>query len=140
VQPDRPNGRSIGAFRTWPSWARADSIGAVAVLVGDFGAIGAVGLGAMLESEGLDLRTTTIAEGDDVSYVTPGETEVVLLDRGMPHSLETAAHIAAQHPDVRVIVCSLDETTMLVYPGGGAEPFETVLDPPRLAAAIRERS
>jgi 8-oxo-dGTP pyrophosphatase MutT (NUDIX family) len=39
-----------------------------------------------------------------------------------------------------VIVCSLDETTMLVYPGGRAEPFEAPLDPPRLAAAIRERS
>jgi DNA-binding NarL/FixJ family response regulator len=113
----------------------------VAVLVGDFGAIGTVGIGAMLESQGLDLQTTTIVGGgDNVSYVTPGETEVVLLDRGLPHSLETAAQIAARHPDVRVIVCSLDETTMLVYPGGRAEPFEAPLDPPRLAAAIRERS
>jgi DNA-binding NarL/FixJ family response regulator len=111
----------------------------VAVLVGDFGAIGAVGLGAMLESEGLDLQTTTIVDGDDISYVTPGETKVVVLDRGMPRSLEIAAQIAAQHPDVRVIVCSLDETTMLVYPGGGAPPSEAPLDPSRLAAAIRER-
>ena len=113
----------------------------MAVLVGDFGAIGTVGLEAMLESQGLDLQTTTIVDSDDdISYVTPGETEVVLLDRGMPRSLETAARIAARHPDVRVIVCSLNETTMLVYPGGGAEPFEAPLDPPRLAAAIRERT
>ena len=112
----------------------------MAVLVGDFGAIGTVGLEAMLESQGLDLQTTTIVDGDDdISYVTPGETEVVLLDRGLPRSLETAAQIAARHPDVRVIVCSLDETTMLVYPGSGAEPFEAPLDPQRLAAAIRER-
>jgi len=112
----------------------------VAVLVGDFGAIGTVGIRAMLESAGLDLRTTTIVDGDDdISYVTPGETEVVLLDRGMPRSLETAAQIAAEHPDVRVIVCSLDETTMLVYPMGGAPPFEAPLEPARLAAAVRER-
>lgn len=139
MQSGRPNGHSNGVFRTWPSGVRGDSIGGVAVLVGDFGAIGTVGIGAMLEAEGLDLQTTTIVDGDDISYVTPGETEVVVLDRNMPRSLETAAQIAARHPEVRVIVCSLDETTMLVYPGGGAPPFEAQLDPPRLAAAIRER-
>ena len=138
MQSGRPNGPPNWAFRTWPSGVRGDSIGAVAVLVGDFGAIGTVGIGAMLESEGLDLRTTTIVDGEDISYVKPGETEVVVLDRNMPRSLETAALIAAEHPDVRVIVCSLDETTMLVYPGGGAPPFEAPLDPPRLAAAIRD--
>ena len=123
---------------TWPSRANGASIGTVAVLVGDFGAIGTVGLGAMLESQGLDLEATTIVDGgDDASYVT-SETEVVVLDRAMPSSPEIAARIAAGHPDVRVIVCSLDETTMLVYPGGGAAPYEAPLDPPRLAAAIRE--
>jgi DNA-binding NarL/FixJ family response regulator len=111
----------------------------VAVLVGDFGAIGTVGLGAMLEAQGLDLQTTTIAAGDDFSDAIPDETEVVVLDRSMPRVLETAARIAADHADMRVIVCSLDDTTMLVYPRHGAAPYEAPLDPSRLAAAIRER-
>ena len=108
----------------------------VAVLVGDFGAIGTVGLGAMLESQGLDLQTTTIASGEDLAI--PDETEVVLFDRGMPEALETAAQLAADRADVRVIVCSLDDTTMLVYPGHGAAPYEAPLDPRRLAETIRE--
>jgi DNA-binding NarL/FixJ family response regulator len=111
----------------------------VAVLVGDFGTIGTAGLGAMLESQGLDLRTVTLT-ADDLSHVIAAETKAVVLDRGLPDALETAERVAAQFPDVRVIVCSLDTTTMLVYPGHGAQPYESSLDPTRLAAAIRERA
>ncbi len=112
----------------------------MAVLVGDFGAIGTIGLAAMLEAQGLDLQTTAVAPDDELSYVTAGETEVVVVDRGLPRALETAARIATEHEDVRVIVCSLDSTKMLVYPGHGAPPYEATLDPARLAAAIREHS
>jgi DNA-binding NarL/FixJ family response regulator len=110
----------------------------VAVLVGDFGTIGTVGLEAMLESQGLNLETSTVAEEDLLAKVSAGTTEVVVLDSGIPHALETAARITAEHTDVRVIVCSLDDTTMMVFSGQGAAPYEAPLDPPRLAAAVRE--
>lgn len=129
----RERGRSAVAFAGLRCFDRA-----VAVLVGDFGTIGTVGLGAMLETQGLGLQTRAVESGDDLSYVTPGETQVVVLDRGMPDAEQTAARIAAEHPEVRVIVCSLDDTTMLVYPGSDAPPYEAPLDLPRLAAAIRE--
>lgn len=108
----------------------------VRVLVGDFGAIGTVGLGAMLDAEGLEFELSGLAAGDVLARVAAGETEVVVLDREMPEVLGTAARITAEHTEVLVIVCSLDETTMSVYPGGGAA-YEAPLDPLRLAAAIR---
>ena len=138
------------AFRSWSSEVPGDLIGRVAdvrsiggdeetavrVLVGDFGGIGTVGVGVMLQAQGVEFETS---EGDVVSKVAAGETDVVVLDRGMPEALETAARIAAEHDDVRVIVCSLDDTSMLVFPGHGAPAYDAPLDPPRLAAAIREQ-
>jgi len=109
----------------------------VAVLVGDFGAIGTVGLEAILKSQGLDLQTSTVAEEDVLAKVSGGTTEVVVLDSRLPHALEKAARITAD-ADVRVIVCSLDDTTMVVFPGPGVAPYEAPLDPTRLAAAVRE--
>jgi len=110
----------------------------VAILVGDFGAIGTVGLGAMLEAQSLNLETSTVAAEDVPARLAAGGTEVVVLDSGMSQARETAARIAAEHADVRVIICSLDDTTMLVYPGHGEAPYEAPLDPARLAAAIRK--
>lgn len=107
----------------------------MAVLVGDFGAIGTVGLEAMLKSQGLDLQTSTVAEEDVLAKVSGAE--VVVLDSRLPHALEKAARITAD-ADVRVIVCSLDDTTMVVFPGPGVAPYEAPLDPTRLAAAVRE--
>ena len=109
------------------------------VLVGDFGAIGTAGVEAMLASQGLHLETSTVAEEDVLAKVSAGTTEVVVLESSMPHALETAARIADEHKHLRVIVCSLDDTTMLVFPGQGATPYEARLDPPKLAAAIREK-
>ena len=109
----------------------------MAVLVSDFGAIGTVGLEAMLKSQGLDLQTSTVTEEDALARVSAGKAEVVVLDSRLPHALEKAARITAD-ADVRVIVCSLDDTTMVVFPGQGAAPYEATLDPTRLAAALRE--
>ena len=93
----------------------------------------------MLEAQGLEFETSTLAADDVLAKVEAGETEVVVLDGDMPQAFETASRIAAEHADVRVIVCSLDDTTMVVFPGQGAAAYETPLDPPRLAAAIREQ-
>ena len=109
------------------------------VLVGDFGAIGTVGLGAMLDAEGLDFETSGRSAEDVLARLSAGDADVVVLDRHMPQALSTAARIAADHDEVLVIVCSLDDTTMLVFPGGGEPAYEAPLDPPRLAAAIKDR-
>ncbi len=111
----------------------------VRVLVGEFGAIGAVGLGAMLDDEGLEFELSGLTAGDVLAKVAAGETEVVVLDREMPHALGTAARIAAEHAEVRVIVCSLDDTTMSVYPGRAARRTRPRSTRRRLAAAIQER-
>jgi DNA-binding NarL/FixJ family response regulator len=109
----------------------------VRVLVGEFGAIGAVGLGELLDAEGLEFVLSGLTARGVLAKVAEGETEVVVLDREMPQARGTAERIAAEHAGVRVIVCSLDDTTMSVYPGRGGEAYEAPLDPPRLAAAIR---
>ena len=109
------------------------------IVVGEFGPIGAVGLGIMLDAEGLEFETTGVAERELLATVADEETEVVVLDREMPQALRAAAQVAAERPDVRVILCSLDDTTMSVYPEHGGAPYEAPLDAPRLAAAIRER-
>lgn len=106
---------------------------AARIVIGEFGPIGAAGLGAMLDTEGLEFERAGAAE----SLAT--DTEVVVLDRELPQALEAAAQVAAERPDVRVILCSLDDTTMSVYPEHGGAPYEAPLDASRLAAAIRER-
>jgi len=110
------------------------------VLVGDFGAIGSVGLGAMLDAEGLAFETARPTAGELLARVAEGETDVVVLDRKMRHALGAAATIAAEHSHVRVIVCSLDDTMMSVFPEQGGPAYEAPLDPPRLASAIRKPS
>lgn len=119
-----------------PPAARLPGTKAPKVLVADFGAIGAVGLGALLEAEGVDFETAGPTTKDVLAKVVAGETEVVVLDRDTPYAPGAAARIAAEHEDVRVIVCSLDATTMSVYPGHRRAAYEAPLD--RLAAAIRE--
>ena len=109
------------------------------MLVGDFGAIGGVGLEAMLDAEGLEFETNGSTARELIERVVEGETEVVVLDRQMPHALAAAEQILAEHAEVRVIVCSLDGTTMSVFPGRGADAYESPLDGPRLAAAIRKQ-
>jgi len=111
----------------------------VVVLVGDFGTVGTAGLEAMIEAQGLGLTTRTLPVQEIASGVSEGGTRVVVLDGGMPDARETALRIGVEHADIRVIVCSLDDTTMLVFPGRGEAPYEAPLDPPRLAAAIGER-
>lgn len=90
----------------------------------------------MLDTEGLAFE----AAGELSASVADAETEVVVLDRQMPRALDAAAQVTAQRPDVRVILCSLDDTTMSVFPEHGGTPYEAPLDAPRLAAAIRERT
>jgi DNA-binding NarL/FixJ family response regulator len=117
----------------------AERVKAARVLVGDFGAIGAVGLRIMLDAEGVEFETSGPTAGDVLASVVPGETEVVVLDREMPDAVTAAARLAAEHPEVRVIVCSLDDTTMWVYPGDIGAAYGAPLDPPRLAAVIGGR-
>lgn len=109
---------------------------AARIVIGEFGPIGAAGLGAMLDTEGLEFETAGVA----ASGLLAADAEVVVLDRELPQALDTAAQVAAERPDVRVILCSLDDTTMSVYPEHGGTPYEAPLDAPRLAAAIRERA
>jgi hypothetical protein len=111
----------------------------VAVLVGDFGAIGAVGFSEMLETHGLNLEFVTVASDDVFERMAEGDVDVVFVDRSLGNAVETAAGFSAEHAEVRVIVCSLDDTTMLVFPGSGETPYEAPLSPSALAAALRER-
>ena len=108
---------------------------AARIVIGEFGPIGAAGLGAMLDTEGLEFETAGATDG-----LLATDAEVVVLDRELPQARDTAAQVAAERPDVRVILCSLDDTTMSVYPEHGGAPYEAPLDAPRLAAAIRERT
>jgi hypothetical protein len=110
------------------------------VVVGDFGAVGAAGLVAMLEAEGIAVAATGLDTRELVAKVDAGEADVVIVDRQASQSEPAAERIAAERPDVRVIACSLDETTMLVYPSNGGPPHVAPLDPPRLASAVRERA
>jgi DNA-binding NarL/FixJ family response regulator len=109
------------------------------VLIADFGGIGGVGLESLLRAEGLDFETCRPTAGGLIADVVARRPDVVVLDRQMPQAFETAERIAAAHPRVRVVVCSLDDTVMSVFPPDGADAYESPLDAPRLAAAIRER-
>ena len=105
------------------------------VLVGDFGPIGRLGLRSLLGSGQFEFANGGNAD-EVLARVVEGETEVVVLDRRMPEGPTAVARIAAEHPDVKVIVCSLDESTMSVFPAHGAAAYESPLNAERLAAAM----
>jgi DNA-binding NtrC family response regulator len=107
------------------------------VLIGDFGAIGGMGLRSFLTAEGVEFESNGASVEEVTAHVVDGATKVVVLDRQMPGADAAVARISAEHPTVTVIVCSLDHPTMTVFPAHGGTTYESPLSAPMLACAVR---
>jgi DNA-binding NarL/FixJ family response regulator len=107
------------------------------VLLVDSGGVGTLGLRDALDAEDFEIETDHATLDEVLQRLTRDETDVVVLDLELEHAIVAAERIAAEHPSVKVIVCSLDEPTMRVFPAWGSAPYEAPLDPDLLAAAVR---
>jgi DNA-binding NarL/FixJ family response regulator len=109
------------------------------ILIGDFGAIGGLGLREFLDDEGFTVVTNGATANEVLESLDDGEADVdvVVLDRHMPGVAGATERIGREHPDVKVILCSLDEPTMHVFPAWGGVSYESPLDADRLVLAVR---
>lgn len=107
------------------------------VLLVDSGGVGTLGLRESLAAEGIEIETNEAPLEDVLERLSPDEPDVVILDLDVEHAIAAAERIAIEHPQVKVIVCSLDEPRMRVFPAWGGRPYEAPLDPDRLATAVR---
>jgi DNA-binding NarL/FixJ family response regulator len=107
------------------------------VLLVDSGGVGTRGLRDALSAEGFELDSDDAPIDDVLDALALDAPDVVVLDLETDDALAAAERIASEHPSVKVIVCSLDEPTMRVFPAWGGAPYEARLDPDRLAAAVR---
>ena len=101
------------------------------------GSVGTLGLRNSLAVEGFDIQTYESALDDVIERVSIDEPDVVILDVESEHANAAFERIAAAHLGVKVIICSLDEPNMPVFPAWGGMPYDSPLDPDRLAAAVR---
>ena len=107
------------------------------VVVGDFGAIARHGMSNALRAEGFHVLAYELADVE--AHIDVVRPRAVVLDRDLEACRVLARRIAVEHPDVRVITCSVDEPRMQVYPAvAGPEPDALPLTAALLAAAIRE--
>ena len=107
------------------------------VVVGDFGAIARHGMSNALRAEGFHVLTYDLAEVE--AHIDVVRPRAVVLDRDLEACRLLGRRIAVEHPEVRVIACSVDEPRMQVYPAeAGPEPRAVPLTAALLAAAIRE--
>jgi DNA-binding NarL/FixJ family response regulator len=109
------------------------------VLLVDSGGIGTLGLRDSLDAEGFEIDTDHSTLDDVLQHLSEDGPDVVILDLETERAIFAAERIAAEHPPIKVIVCSLDEPTMRVFPAWGGAPYEAPLDPDLLAAAVRAR-
>jgi DNA-binding NarL/FixJ family response regulator len=107
------------------------------ILIGDFGAIGGLGLREFLDAEGFSVVTNGATADEVLESLEYDEADVVVLDRQMPDVAGATERIGEEHPDIKVILCSLDEPTMRVFPAWGGASYEWPLDADRLVLAVR---
>jgi hypothetical protein len=107
------------------------------VVVGDFGSIARNGISDALRGAGFDVLAYELADVEaQIEVIRP---QAVVLDRDLAACRVLAQRIAVEHPELRVITCSVDQPSMQVYtPDAGLEPAAEPLTAARLAAAIRE--
>jgi hypothetical protein len=108
------------------------------VVVGDFGAIARHGMSDALRSQGFEVLVYELADVEaHIDLVRP---LAIVLDGDLESCRLLATRIAVEHPEIRVITCSVDEPSMRVYSDdSGPEPDPVPLTAALLAAAIREK-
>jgi DNA-binding NarL/FixJ family response regulator len=108
------------------------------VLLGDFGAIARLGLRDFLADEGFDVVAGGGTYGELVESLEGVGADVVVVDLDMDDGDSVAAGLARAFPEVKVIACSSERPTMLVFaPFSRGESYETELGAATLAAAVR---
>ena len=107
------------------------------VLLGSSGGVGSLGLRDSLIAEGFEIDVNGSSLDEVLERLDDEEPDAVVLDMELDDAAGWATRIAAEHPAVKVIVCSLDEPRMRVFLPWGGGAYEAPLDPDRLATAVR---
>ncbi len=103
------------------------------VLIGDFGAIAALGLRELLEEKCVIVDDTE--KVDFLSRVRATTPDVVVVDSDVLSGRDVTLLLEACVPHVTVIGCSLTAPTLEVYPYGQAS-YTAELSPSSLIAAV----
>lgn len=88
------------------------------ILVGGFGPIARLGLRAILDQPAGHI-VAECRPGSVMKKLTASSSNVVVLDLDTSGTDELARIVAARHPAVTVIACSVDRSLMRVYPRTG---------------------
>jgi DNA-binding NarL/FixJ family response regulator len=108
------------------------------VLLGDFGAIARLGLREFLDEDGVDVVAENSPFEDVLGRLNQVRPDVVLVDLDTEGGIEVAARISTTYPAVKVIACSSEEPTMLVFPPfHHGEFYNSDLSPQLLMEAIK---
>lgn len=110
------------------------------VLLGDFGTIVRLGLGEVLEEEGVQLVGEEMSSHNVVDRLIATLPDVVVLDMDdRSGGLDLARRIAREYPAIKVIACSSREPRMRVFPPfHRGESYDEHLLPERFVRAIKE--
>lgn len=103
------------------------------VLIGDFGAIAALGLRELLEEKCLIVDDTETV--DFLARVRATAPDVVVVDSDLWSAPDVTRLLEAYVPHVTVIGCSLSAPTLEVHPYGQAS-YTAELSPSSLIAAV----
>ena len=110
-------------------------------LVGTFGAIARLGVLGVLSDGSVECVAEELAEADLLTRLEASDPDVIVLNGDDGSSSSLVAEVRDRRPEVTVIVCSNNQLTMRVEPGGaGGHPYETRLGAEELVGAVRAAS
>jgi DNA-binding NarL/FixJ family response regulator len=112
---------------------------ATKVLIGRFGSIASMGLRGVLEDEGFEVVSEQPASDGLLDVLQRIEPDVVIIDLDAGKSRELAFRVARDFPAVKVVACSSDRPSMLVFPAGEAgRSYRVGLSPSQLVEVLRD--
>lgn len=107
------------------------------VLIGDFGVIARLGLREFLRERGFEVVAEKEAADGIIDRLTSVRPDVVVLDLDTDSARGLAARITSDFPSIKVVICSVEEPTMWVFPPfHHGEYYTSALSPALLAEAI----
>ena len=107
------------------------------ILLGGFGPIARLGLREIFDQPAVEV-VAECEPGRVMTFLAAGSADVVVLDLDAPSTDQLARTVAARHPAVTVIACSVDQSLIRVYPRtGSGHAYYRGLTPAALAEAAR---
>jgi AmiR/NasT family two-component response regulator len=107
------------------------------ILVGGFGPIARLGLREILDQAAIEI-VAECEPGLVMTFLAAVPSDVVVLDLDASDTDQLARTVAARHPAVTVVACSVDRSLMRVYPRtGSGHAYSRELTAAALAEAAR---